>query len=183
MKIRAEPLIEFDCVLPGHDDRARLVSDRRGFWAYVCSDGQRGLGEVRASQAYGKARRLSRVEAARWYERLRFDAGLTGRRSIAWTVSPSCSRPAQLIAGGILLMLGLRPEEKWGAQAFTFARRFAAAYCGLTLVEARYGIEELHDRGHLVEAGRVPCGPHDAILWQLAELHLAHDVFTVARRC
>jgi hypothetical protein len=110
---------------------------------------------------------VSRVEAARWRERLQYEAGLIKPRPTGWGVPPDCSPQAQQIAHGVDLLLGLRDAERWTDQPFTFARGFAAAWCGMSKPDARKGIEELRDRRYLQAVGSVPCGAHDAILWQL----------------
>jgi hypothetical protein len=53
---------------------------------------------------------------------------------------------AKRVADGISLFLSLR-EGKWGDQPWTFTRRFAAAYCGLSEDIARLGIKELRTLG------------------------------------
>ena len=156
----------FDCVIPGRDhDHQAVIRDDPSRFTYVCADGKRGLAEVRASIAYREPKRLRPTEAARWRERLWFEAGLIKRHPGDWTVPPTCSPNALKIAGGIALLLSLR-DKRWAGQPFTFARAFAAAWCDMSEPAVRQGIEELRDRGHIREVGRRRCGPHDLIEWQ-----------------
>ena len=70
----------FRCVIPDHDHKARVVFTRfreadslvAGRWQYYCDGLARGVGlaEVRAFLAYGDARSISNLEAARWREQV-----------------------------------------------------------------------------------------------------------------
>ena len=68
----------FRCIIPGHNHQARVHPTTAGFWEYRCEGitGGAGLGEVRAFVAYGCKRHLSSLEAARWRERLDYEAHL-----------------------------------------------------------------------------------------------------------
>jgi len=68
----------FQCVLAGHDHDARLHPTTTGFWVYRCEGLGRGVGlaEIRAFIGYGGERHISKLEAARWSERLDYEASL-----------------------------------------------------------------------------------------------------------
>jgi hypothetical protein len=154
---------QFDCILPGHEDSARVHSTARKHWLYRCEGEQRGLGlaEVRAAAAYGDVRRISPVEAARWKERLDYEAGLRQPRVVE--LNAVGSNATRRVLGGLRLFLGLR-DERWDGQPFVWARPFVIAYCGVTDQQARDGVRELRNQGVLEStderAGR-------AILWRL----------------
>ena len=152
---------EFDCVVPGHVDRATLYTSGRGYWRYRCGEWSAGLAEVRASLAYGRARRvddadpearLGRTEVARWSERLDYDAGLVVPRAVDHELPGEVSSTALAVAEGVLLLLALR-DERWAGQGFTFSRGFAMAWCGVSEHAARQGIEELRGSGFLAVDG------------------------------
>ena len=150
---------EFRCVLPGHDDRAVLHPSGRGYWRYRCGVWTGGLGEVRASIAYGRPRRcgehddaLGQTEVARWLERLDHEAGLRACRPVHHELPPGLSPVAVAVARGALLLLGLR-DERWQGQGFVYARRFVGAWIGLSEDAARSGLGELVDTGFLAVIG------------------------------
>jgi hypothetical protein len=162
----AAPLGEqFGCILPGHVDSARVHSTTRKHWHYRCESEQRGLGlaEVRATIGYEAVRRITAVEAARWKERLDYEAGLREPRAVEFTVMGSES--TRRVANGLRLFLGLR-DERWDGQPFTWARPFVMAYCQVTDQQARDAVYELREKQKII----VPTGKRVgwAILWQLA---------------
>jgi len=168
----AVPLGErFPCVLPDHQHEARLHPAPGGFWQHRCRDGDRsyGLAEVRACQAYGEIRRISRVEAARWRERLLHDAGLSERGPLEIHSPPGFPEGAKPVLLGLGLFLGVR-DPLWDGQPFTFARRFAMAYCGVTDEQARRGVEALRRCGVIEVVGKLRCNGYPTNLWRLVEL-------------
>lgn len=171
-----EPHKPFACVFDWHDHDARVYSTTSGFWHYSC-DGLPhgiGLGEVRAMLAYGSERRISNLEAARWRERLDFEAGLRFPGPLAVELPEPHPAAAGKAAGGMSLFVGLRDPRFFPlGEPFVFAYDFAQAYCGLTGDQVRSAKEwlERHEVIYRVaKHGR-------AILWKLA----AQDE-TVAKR-
>jgi hypothetical protein len=147
---RPEP---FSCVLPGHDDAARVHSTSRAFWHYECGDVSLGLAEVRACVAYGAVKRVSRVEAARWRERLDYDAGLLAARDVGLPLPDVAADSTLKVGERLRLFLGLR-DERWAGQPFTWARNFVMAYCDVTDSQAREAVWQLRQAGALTQAGK-----------------------------
>lgn len=143
---------EFDCVLPGHKGRARVHSTSKKFWRYQCADTSLGLAEVRACVGYGSVKRISSVEAARWRERLDYEAGLREPRTINLGPPEGLSSATSRVAGGLRLYLGLR-DERWGDQPFTWAREFVMAWCGVSDQQAREAVWQLRQANVLVPTG------------------------------
>jgi len=133
---------EFDCILPGHADRARVHSTSRKFWRYQCADTSLGLAEVRACVGYGTVKRISSLEAARWRERLDHEAGLLEPRTVTLELPDAMSNSTRRVAVGLRLYLGLR-DKRWGDQPFTWAREFVMAYCEVTDQQAREAVFRL----------------------------------------
>jgi len=144
------------CALPGHDDHlARVCPTSGGFWQYNC-EGQAvgfGLAELRAFQGYGEVRHISNVEAARWRERLQYEAGLLLDRGPAPIPLPErCSEATRRVGEAWRLLVGLR-DPMWGAEPFTYAREFVAAYAGVTEEQARRAVDELEEFGSIIRTG------------------------------
>ena len=144
----------FECLLPGHDGHDAKLVCRGNTWRYRCAEHTCELAEVRAALAYGEVRDISNIEAARWRERLAYEAGLDQPRAVPELPS-DLSPLARRVGEGLLLFVGLRNDEMWDEQPFVFARRFATAYCGVTEDEARRGVEELERKGVVRRCGKV----------------------------
>lgn len=166
----APPFDAFPCILPGHDDHnAELYRVRpNGYFRYRCTGAWTGgLADVRASVAYGEARTVRDVEAARWRDRLEFEAGIRTAQNIPIELPADVSASARTVAGGISLFLGLR-DPRWGEQPFMFTRGFATAYCGVSEGFARRGLEELRKLEAIVVVGEAALGGvRRAYLWRL----------------
>lgn len=160
------------CVLLGHDDCTGELyrAQAHGYFRYRCAGGWTGgLAEVRASMAYGEPRELSKLEAARWRERLEFDAGIRTAKNIPIELTADVSASARIVAAGISLFLGLR-DPRWGDQPWTFTRRFARAYCGVSEDVARRGLKELRELKAIIVVDEVALGPvRRAHLWRLPD--------------
>lgn len=175
------PFDAFACVLPGHAGcTAELHRPRpHGYFLYRCpSPWSGGLADVCASQRYGNVRTLSGIEAARWRERLEFDAGIRAPHNIVMKLPADASSAATRVAAGISLFLGLRDFGQWGTQPWTFTRRFAMAYCGVSEDIARRGTAELRKHGVIVLVDALALGAtRRAYLWRLADAtgHAAAD--------
>lgn len=157
----------FPCVLPRHDHTAHVFfASRERYWLYACDGLTRGIGfgEVRAAIAYGAVREISSVQAARWRERLDFDAGL--RLPVALGVHSPERRPesARIVAEKMCLLVGLRDERFPLTEPFPFASDFARAYCDLTSDRVRAGKDWLEHERVIYRAGK----NGRAILWKLA---------------
>lgn len=153
---------EFGCVLPGHEDRAVLYPTTAGHWRYRCAQWTAGLAEVRASIAHrrpvrvddpAEASRLGSTVVARWAELLDYEAGLLVPRPVEHELPSAPSDAGLAVAHGVLLLLALR-DERWDGQGFTFTRRFAAAWCGISEDTARRGLHELRAAGFLILDGK-----------------------------
>jgi hypothetical protein len=164
----------FSCVIPGHDDRARVNftkvtgtgSSQTGFWRYYC-DGLAhgaGLAEARAFIAYGGERPLSPTECARWHERLDFEAGLLMPIPLPVELPEPCPGAARTVAGWMRVFVGLRNARFPLDEPFVFAREFASAYCGLSTDMVRAAMSWLERAGVISRAGTHGL----AILWRLA---------------
>jgi len=160
--------------LPGHADKARLYRSSDGHWRYRCGGWDGGLADVRASIAHGRPVRvdgpdgaqLGRVVVSRWRERLDYEAGLLVRRPVSHELPDGLSSAGLAVARGVLLLLALRDDERWDGPTFTFARRFAIAWCGVTESVARSGLAELREAGFLRNVGQAK---DRSSLWQLGE--------------
>lgn len=156
----------FPCVLPGHDHAARVHFTTAGFWQYHCDQLGRGVGlaEVRAFIAYGGERHLSKLEAARWRERLDYEAGLRYPIRLDVQLPEPCPKAAQIVAGEMRKFVGLRDSRFPAGESFVFADKFAQAYCGLTGDQIRSAKDWLKRAGVIHAVGK-----HGrAILWKLA---------------
>lgn len=155
----------FPCVIPGHNHTARLHWNRgTRHWQYRCEEPGKvfGLADVRASIGYCQPRWLSGVEAARWRERLDHDAGLLDPRPVPFTIPSGLSAGGLAVAEGWRLLVGLR-DQRFGDSPFVFARKFVAAWCGVSEQQARDGVEEIKRHALLVA---VPGQSGRAKLWR-----------------
>jgi hypothetical protein len=165
LRLPSAPGIDFACVLPGHEHGARLITRERGLWQYQCDEHkQLSLAEVHAARATGRVAPLSRVLASRWLERLDYEAGLREPRPVPITLADNFSEATVKVARGIELFLGLR-DKRWEGEAFTFARNFIIAYCGVTDDEARWAMRVLEREGVICRDGK----SRRAIVWRLVE--------------
>ncbi|MGI8439857.1 MAG: hypothetical protein ACR2NV_06620 [Thermoleophilaceae bacterium] len=149
-----------------------LFPSGAGHWRYRCGDWTAGLAEVFASRAYRRPRRcgdhddaLGDTEVARWGELLDYRAKLRAPRIVTHELPQEVAAAATAVARGVLLLLALR-DDRWGEQGFTFARRFAAAWCDIGEDGARRGLRELREAGWLVFDGM----QGRAYRWCLAEI-------------
>jgi len=156
----------FPCVLPGHEHPARVHFTSAGFWQYSCEALARsaGLGEVRAFIAYGQQRSISRVEAARWRERLDFEAHLRYPTPLRVEVPDPCPQAAGIVVAKMQLFVGLRDRRFPPHEPFPFARDFAMAYTGLTSDRVRGAIDWL-ERAQVIKRAGMSVR---AITWRLA---------------
>lgn len=156
----------FPCVLPGHDCTARVNFATAGYWQYRCDQLKRsiGLAEVRAFIAYRHERHLSGVEAARWRERLDFEAHLRYPIPLDVQIPEPCPEPARIVAGGMRKLVGLRDRRFPSTEPFIFASDFAQAYCDLSADQVRAGKDWLERAGVIYRTGT-----HGrAVCWKLA---------------
>jgi hypothetical protein len=145
-----------------------------GFWQYRCEGLGRGIGlaEVRAFIAYGCERHLSGVEAARWSERLDYEAHLLSPVVLDVRPPEPCPDAARIIAGKMRLFVGLRDARFPLAESFPFARRFAQAYCDLSPDRVRDALKWLERAGVIKRTGL----SGRSILWKL----IAQDAYPAA---
>lgn len=159
---------QFPCVLPDHDHLAKVHwYAEKGCWRYACVAASMGLNEVRAAQA-GRPR-ITGLEAARWNERLDYEAGLRKPRAVALTVPDDASRAAKAIGHGLELYLGLRDERFSKYEPFVFSHAFRMSYCDVTAEASRRGMDELRARGLIVIVGKrpIPNSQYPANEWRL----------------
>jgi hypothetical protein len=161
----------FACVLSGHDHQARVNPTTAGFWQYHCAGLGRGIGlaEVRAFVAYGRERHLSGVEAARWRERLDFEAQLRSPVLLDVRLPEPCPDAARIVAGRMRVFVGLRDARFPLNESFVFAREFAQAYCELSPDRVRDALSWLERAGVIYRTGL----SGRSILWKLT----AQDVY------
>ena len=156
----------FPCILAGHNHDARLHPTAAGYWQYRCEGLQRGVGlaEVRAFIAYAGELYISSLEAARWSERLDYEAHLRYPIELNVQLPDGCPEPAAVLAARMREFVGLRDKRFPLAEPFVFAHEFAQAYCGLTAHEVRAGKDWLERAGVIRRKGK-----HGRpILWRLA---------------
>lgn len=163
----------FPCRLDGHDHLAGLHPSQDGkHLRYRCDDGrwEGGLAEVRGYLAYGEARHLSAAEAARWNDRLDFEAGVREPIPFGGELPDGIGKSARIVLEHLWQLVGLRElptdgERRFAfAEPFVFARRFAIAYTGLDNESVRYAMEWLEAREVIYRVGK----SGHAILWKLA---------------
>jgi hypothetical protein len=155
----------FGCIFMRHLDRAYLHPTTAGYWQYQCEaeNPSYGLAEVRASLSYGRPVRPSRIECARWRERLDYEAGISDRGPAAIPLPDAFGHAATTRVGeGWRLLVGLRDPDVWGDQPYVFARAFVRAWCQVTDRQARFAVRRLEDAGVMVRVGT----RGRAILWQ-----------------
>jgi hypothetical protein len=156
---------DFRCIIPGHEHHAQLTATARGHWVYRCADHPAlSLADLRAALSTGEPRRLSKIGACRWLERLDYEAQLRAPRPVAIEPRDGWTTATRKVATGLSLFLGLR-DERMAAEPFVFARVFIIAYCGVTNEQARRAMAAL-ERDRIIE--RVG-ESHRAILWRLVE--------------
>lgn len=132
--------VPFCCVIPGHTEQRASASvfrdPRTGLFVYRDWH-QRGpewltLAQVRAAQGYGAVQELRGPEAARWYDRLFFEAGILKPEPVPLPSLPSDARmPVVLARQGFGLLLGLRWLTEPVGTPTPFARSFISGWCGL----------------------------------------------------
>lgn len=136
------------CLIPGHHHHAILRPA-----SYRCDElGSMTLAHLRARIAYARRNiptpAFSRLELARWGERLDHEAGILNRRPI-----PIFNIDSP-VARGIELLLGLRDPQRWtAADPFTFARCFGMAWCDACDDYIKQGMRELRQRGLIRRVG------------------------------
>jgi hypothetical protein len=168
----------FQCVLPGHDHKARTTFTRiigadAGFWRYYCDGLHQGVGlaEVRAFIAYGEKRHLTNLEAARWRERLDFEAELRHPIPVDVQLPEPCPEAARIVAGRMRLFVGLRDARFPFNEPFVFASDFAQAYCALSCDRVREAKDWLERAGVIQRAGK----NGRSITWKLAAQDQTRD--------
>jgi hypothetical protein len=141
----------FPCVLgPMASDSAEARVERdpvSGLFVYARSSAsdflRLTLAEVRAAVAYGALKALTRSEAAVWYRRFFFDAGVLRPVVVPLPKLPrNAAIPLHKLRLGFALLVGLR----WlthGGQPAMFGRYFVMAWCGVTQQQAKAGVHEL----------------------------------------
>ena len=178
--ITASLFESFPCVLDGHDHKARAMFTRHthdggytgGHWQYYCEQlpAGAGLAEIRAFIALGRQRHVSGVEAARWRERLDYEAGLQWPLPLDVQLPESFPKVAGIVASKMRLFVGLRSTHFPLAEPFVFGGDFAPAYCGLSADEVRGAKSWLERAGVTYRAGK----NGRSILWKLvAQDHFA----------
>ena len=141
----------FKCVLPGHIEKHPSASLHRrddGLIVYHdwhAASGQYwyDLAEVRASQAYGEARKLRGPELATWHLRLIVEAGFLIPAIVEMPELPSrCAPSVKKAYDGFKFLLGCKWLHSPG-EPTPFSWRFASAWCGISERHTGDAIQEL----------------------------------------
>jgi hypothetical protein len=169
------------CPLPGHSGRAFIDASPDGNDSdpgeprLLCCGGRwRSLGEVRAAIGYGHDRLRTNIEIATWTRRLGFEVGAFTPLQVQ---PPSLHGEAPDIAlrarDGFALLIGLRWADG-PHRPVAWSVRFTAAWCELTLREARRANIQLVEAHVIVEVGRVGRTPL-FLPGRHRPLHIIHD--------
>jgi hypothetical protein len=162
----------FRCVLhPDRQPSAALYQTEDGTWLYhdfhapVRDEQWLPLPIVFAMQK-GRTGRLSDSEVLRWQARLLIDAGvLSPAETDLPRLRSDAPDAARWVYDGFRLLLGCKWLDDVGVST-TFSRRFAAAWCGISVHEAQEGIRWLEKHGYLVRVGEVDGQfKRGALLW------------------
>jgi hypothetical protein len=148
----------FRCPLPRHEGRARLV-DQDGDLRLGCCRGRwRSIGEVVAAEGYRTDQLRTNKEIAFWTRRIAHEAGEFEAEPVELPeLAADADGPVTRAHEGFALLLRVRWADGPHVPA-AFSIRFAAAWCGLSLRDARYAIGELQRLGvirHTGSQGRV----------------------------
>ncbi len=157
--IRSEVGKTFRCVLPGHSEKhpsTTIQIDKNANLVYHDwhqRDGKEWftLPEVYASQLNGRCVELSGPSQRKWWDRMRYDAGILKLRGFPLTLfqDPVVRR----VANGFLLLLALREASEPGQIGAPYTREFAKNWCGVSEWSARKALTELQRIGFLKTVG------------------------------
>jgi hypothetical protein len=164
--------VRFRCVLPAHaaDGVARVVLRKSGRVVYGCDcdcdEIERSLTEVYATRLAGIPRKRGKPEYVRWKVRLALEAGVLVPPLVSIPALPlEATEYARRIYDGLRLFVAVRALTDAPGEPFTFARSFAAEWCGVDREQAKSGIKSLVNMGLLVKVGSVPIGRYQANLY------------------
>lgn len=152
----------FRCILPGHRETnpsASLDLNDAGITVYFDWHARDGLKvltlpEVRAAQAYGEVRKLSRPELATWGLRLLVEAGVLHPVRVDAPTLPAWESPhVHRVYCGFLLLLACKWLHTHGAPT-AFSWRFAAAWCGVRQKLVGEAIQHLCYEGYMHVANK-----------------------------
>jgi hypothetical protein len=154
---------KFHCILPGHGpDRhpsANLLRGHDRIWRYrdwharPDQPERLTLAEVRASRGLGRVIRLKAPSQARFYKLLFYEAGLLSIDVEPLWLPRDASANARRVAQGFAVQLAIRSQLEGDHGPAPFTRKYAAAWCCMTVDQARAGTEELRDAEVLISAG------------------------------
>ena len=155
----------FCCVLPGHGVEHPSASIYRdpsdGVYRYRDwhrADGIEwlSLAEVHAARVAGRVGRLQPPEAARWWDRLFYDAGLLPEVVMPQlTPTPSALSTLDRVAHGFALLFALRRlRARDGNYASPYTASFASRWCGIPEVDAQSAIAELRRRDVILKVAQ-----------------------------
>jgi hypothetical protein len=141
---------------------------------YVCNcvdaddrDFERTLTEVYVTRLTSIPRERSRSEYVRWKVRMAIEAGAVDAPPVDLPPLTNPTRTTLAVYKGLRLLVQARLLTDPPGEPFTFARRFAAEWCGVSLDGARAGTEAMRAAGILQEVGEepsVPC-PNGHLAW------------------
>jgi hypothetical protein len=144
----------FNCPLPGHSGRARLVDQDGDLRLGCCSGRWRSLGEVIAAEAYGTDTFRTNIEIATWTRRLAYEAGAFEPLDVPVpALSEGSSEAARRARDGFKLLIGLRWKDG-PSRPVAFSVRFCSAWCQMSHARADEAVKELRRRSVIYEAGR-----------------------------
>jgi hypothetical protein len=153
---------EFPCLL-ADDPEKLVVIDRHALRYQLLYPTERewfSLAEVLASRINGRYVDLTgrgegaNVLHARWWDRLRYQAGLLDLDVPALAIPDHASIAARRVAAGFALAFVLN-EHRHPGEPLAFSRRFAVVWTGLSDRHVTAGMHELLDLGVLVKVRHV----------------------------
>jgi len=162
---------EFPCLLADDPDRLAVVDpESLRYQLLYRSDELKSwwsLAEVCASTVAGHPVDLgafSGVRHARWWDRLRYQAGLLDVHRRPLAIPDRASPAARRVAAGFELAYVLNALHH-GDAPFAFSQRYAAEWCGLPVKVAAQAVRELVALGVLVIDGQLPTRPRPTPLY------------------
>lgn len=164
---------EFDCVLPGPDGRVSVIDPTTLRYQTLSPGAPRAwfsLAEVYASVLIGTPTALTEpARHARWWSRLRMNAGLIQPHVAALNLPDDLSPAAVRLAYGFALNLALLQHERPAERAVSYSRRFAVQWTQLPEDAVKSALRELRSEGVLVQVGALPsAGRQPTPLYELS---------------
>lgn len=175
---------EVPCVLPGFEGTLSSVVEPadllyRPLYTGIERDWF-SLAEVYASRYAKRLLTLRGSAANRWWTRLRVEAGLIELDVPTLALPAGLSPVAQHVARGFAALWAVNAYCYPGGAAPTFARSFAAPWCGVSDWDARKGLGELIAHRVIVVQGCELVGGHSTARYRLGALTSAPSTAVLA---